>query len=311
MNQPLYGVWLGDVFFCFSGEVSEPRVDAWSRVVRTFRKPDGTRPFANASLRLAELRYPAKVLGSKSARRPERKTLGGRTMEGLALTPGDAFSMLVSLDPEHTQAQGLAVGEEMEYWVQASRFALELLLQGKFAPGTAEVPSAGRRKTSMHTIKAVWKPQLNTEDTARFLQLAANIPPIAIGTPAALAGTDPSTREEAGAIVLYSFLCGVIDSQARAAVRESEDKLRAYLANYRRGQSPLTELWWNSLLTVSRDIPIQGTVEEVGELEEAVERVGGPCSLTPAGRISLLRTEPLPLGCGSNRRWKRAGRTGR
>ncbi|GAE09575.1 helicase, SNF2/RAD54 family [Paenibacillus sp. JCM 10914] len=24
MNQPLYGVWLGDVFFCFSGEVSEP-----------------------------------------------------------------------------------------------------------------------------------------------------------------------------------------------------------------------------------------------------------------------------------------------
>ena len=94
-------------------------------------------------------------------------------------------------------------------------------------------------------------------------------------TASALAGFDPSTREEAGAIVLYSFLCGVIDSQVRAAVRESEDKARAYLANYRRGQSPLAELWWNSLLTVSRDIPIQGTAEEVSELEEAVERVGG------------------------------------
>ena len=163
----------------------------------------------------------------------------------------------------------------------------------------------------MHTIKAVWKPQLNTEDTGRFLQLAANIPPIAIGTPAALAGTDPSTREEAGAIVLYSFLCGVIDSQARAAVRESEDKLRTYLANYRRGQSPLTELWWNSLLTVSRDIPIQGTAEEVGELEEAVERVGetafpyasGEDQPPENGTIALgLRLEP-PLE-ESRKDWK-------
>lgn len=296
MNQPLYGVWLGDVFFCFSGEVSEPRVDAWSRVVRTFRRPDGIRPFANASLRLAELRYPAKVLGSKSARRPERKTLGGRTMEGLALTPGDAFQLLISLDPEYYQTQGLSVGEEMEYWVQASRFALELLLQGKFAPGTAEVPSVGRRRTTMQNIKAVWKPQLSAEDGARFLQLAANIPPIAIGTPAALAGFDPSTREEAGAIVLYSFLCGVIDSQVRAAVRESEDKLRAYLANYRRGQSPLAELWWNSLLTVSRDIPIQGTAEEVSELEEAVERVGGTAFPYDSGEDQPPENGTIGLG---------------
>ena len=65
MNQPLYGVWLGDVFFCFPVRFRN-RVDAWSRVVRTFRRPDGIRPFANASLRLAELRYPAKVLGSKA-----------------------------------------------------------------------------------------------------------------------------------------------------------------------------------------------------------------------------------------------------
>lgn len=274
MNQPLYGVWLGDVFFCFSGEVSEPKVDAWSRVVRAFRMPDGTRPFTNASLRLAELRYPAKTLGTTSKRRPERKTLGGRTMEGLAITPGDAFQWLISMDAEYYRSQGLAVGEEIEYWVQASRFALELLLQGKFAPGTAEVPSVGRRRTTMQTIKAVWKPQLSAEDTARFLQLAAAIPPIAIGTPAALAGSDPATREEAGAIVLYSFLCAVIDSQAREVVRETEGKLQAYLANYRRGHSPLAELWWNSLLTASRDIPVQGTTEEVGELEEEVERVG-------------------------------------
>lgn len=311
MNQPLYGVWLGDVFFCFSGEVSEPKVDAWSRVVRTLRMPDGTRPFAKASLRLAELRYPAKTLGSTSKRRPERKTLGGRTMEGLALTPGDAFQWLITMDAAYFQSQGLAVGEEIEYWVQVSRFALELLLQGKFAPGTAEVPSVGRRRTTMQTIKAVWKPQLSAEDTARFLQLAANIPPIAIGTPAALAGREPATRDEAGAVVLYSFLCSIIDSQAREVVREVEDKLRAYLTNYRRGQSPLADLWWNSLLTASRDIPVQGTAEEVGDLEESVERVGGTgfpyvsAEDQPPGEGTLglgLRLEP-PLD-GNRTDWK-------
>ncbi len=59
MNQPLYGVWLGDVFFCFSGEMSEPKVDAWSKVVKSLQLPDGSKPFKQAVLRLAELRYPS------------------------------------------------------------------------------------------------------------------------------------------------------------------------------------------------------------------------------------------------------------
>ncbi|GAE09576.1 helicase, SNF2/RAD54 family [Paenibacillus sp. JCM 10914] len=222
-------------------------------------------------------------------------------MEGLALTPNDAFVMLLSLDLEYYREQGLEPGEEMEYWVQASRFALDLLLRGKFAPGTAEVPAVGRRRTTMQTIRAVWKPQLTGEDVDRFHLLAANIPPIGIGAPAALAGEDPNSREEAGAIVLYSFLCSMIDSQARLAVKESESKLRSYLVNYRRGQSPLAELWWNSLLTVSRELPIQGTAEEINELVLEVEKAGdtflpyaGDADLPPEhGHLSLgLRLEP-------------------
>lgn len=46
MMQSLYGVWLGDVFFCFSGETSEPRVDAWSHVVRRLNFGDGGRLFS-------------------------------------------------------------------------------------------------------------------------------------------------------------------------------------------------------------------------------------------------------------------------
>ena len=276
MNQPLYGVWLGDAFFCFSGEVSEPRVDAWSRIIKKLQLKDGARPFAQASLRLAEMRYPVQSAGTKnSVRRSERKTLGGRTMEGLALAPGDALNMLLSLDAELYQSQGLVLGEEMEYWVTAARFALELQLRGRIAPGTAEVPSAGRRRSaSMHMVKAVWKPQLIEEDSERFLQLAANIPPLCIGVPAALAGTEPVTREEAGAVVLYSFLCSVIDAEAREAVRGIEGKLSSYLRDYRRGRSPLTELWWNSLLTVSREIAVQGAADEVHELTQEVESAG-------------------------------------
>ncbi|EHB63377.1 MULTISPECIES: DEAD/DEAH box helicase [Paenibacillus] len=296
MNQPLYGVWLGDAFFCFSGEVSEPKVDAWSRVVRAVRMQDGSRPFANATLRLAELRYPSPTYGARSTRRPERKMVGGRTMEGLALTPGDAFQMLLELTPANYEAQGLAAGEEMEFWIQASRFALQLLLQGKLAPGTAEVPAVGRRRTTMQSIRAVWKPQLSGEDSERFMHLAANIPPVCIGVPAALAGHDPSTREEAGAIVLYSFLCGILNSEAREAVRETQDKLRPHLANYRRGHSPLAELWWNSLLTVNRELPVQGTAEEIGELTSAVEAAGGTSVPYAAGEDAPPESGTVGLG---------------
>ncbi|UNK19103.1 DEAD/DEAH box helicase [Paenibacillus sp. N3/727] len=275
MNQPLYGVWLGDAFFCFSGEVSEPKVDAWSRVMRKVQLDDGIRPFAHASLRLAEMRYPVQSAVVKNVRRTERKTLGGRTMEGLALTPGDAFTMLLSLDTGLYQSKGLILGEEMEYWSTAARFALELQLRGRIAPGTAEVPSAGRRRSAtMHMVKAVWKPQLTGEDAERFLQLAANIPPLCMGVPAALAGSEPATREEAGAVVLYSFLCSIIDAEAREAVRGIEGKLSSYLRDYRRGRSPLTELWWNSLLTVSRELAVQGAAEEVYDLTREVEFAG-------------------------------------
>lgn len=304
MNQPLYGVWLGDAFFCFSGEMSEPRVDAWSRVIRKLKLEDGTHPFSNASLRLAELRYPVQSAGT---RRTERKTLGGRTMEGLALTPGDTFSMLLSLDATLYEKQGLVLGEEMEYWSIAARFALELLLRGRVAPGTAEAPSTGRRRSiTTHMVKAVWKPQLTGEDAERFLKLAANIPPLCIGVPKVLEGKDPATREEAGAVVLYSFLCSMIDTEMREAVRGMEVKLSSYLQNYRRGRSPLTELWWNSLLTVSREIPVQGAAEEVQDLTRDVELAGHTAlpyiegeELPPEnGNIRLvLRLEP-PLDEG-------------
>lgn len=272
MNQPLYGVWLGDAFFCFSGEMSEARVDAWSRVVKKLKLSDGSRPFTSASLRLAELRFP--VRGTQDGRRGGKKIIGGRTMEGLALTPRDAFRLLLSLDDNLLREHELTPGEELEYWTRAAAFALELLLRGRIAPATAEVPAAGRRKSSMQVVKAVWKPKLAGEDAERFLKLASAMPPICIGVPAALSAGEPASREEASAIILHSFLSAVVDAEARESVRSLGSSLSPHMSDYRRGRSPLAELWWNSLLTVNRELPIQGTPEEIAELEREVEDTG-------------------------------------
>lgn len=78
-----------------------------------------------------------------------------------------------------------------------------------------------------------------------------------------------------------------------------ESELGPFKANYRRGYSPLTELWWNSLLTGSRDIPVQGTPAEVADLLAAVngtaenEIPNSGAEEVHSGQLSLgLRLEP-------------------
>ncbi|WP_438347815.1 DEAD/DEAH box helicase [Paenibacillus sp. FA6] len=307
MNQPLYGVWLGDVFFCFSGEVSEPRVDAWSRVVKQFEWKDGTRPFANGVLRLAELRYPSATVNPKASnRRGERRQLMGRTLEGLALSPQDTFFMLLAWDDEVCITNGVQPGAEMSYWVRVAHFALELMLRGRIAPGTAPLVTTGsRRRTSEQVVTSRWMPRLKGKrEVERFLQLAASMPPLAFGVPAFLGS---ETKEEAGAAVLHSFLSAIIHTGIKDVIQGLDAKLSRYMANYRRGYSPLAELWWDGLLTVSRDISIQGSPGEVGELTKAVSLIGGTSipvigndeeeeHAQQKGRLNLgLRMEPRML----------------
>lgn len=275
MNQPLYGVWLGDVFFCFSGEMSEPKVDAWSKVVKSLQLPDGSKPFKQAVLRLAELRYPSPSAGQRTARRGEKRQLMGRTLEGLALSPADAFHMLLALDEAACSRLGLRPGAEMGYWAKAARFALELLLRGQIAPGTAEVSAGGtRRRAGVLALTGSWKPRLREpHDVERFRQLAGAMPPVGLGVPALL-GSEPMTKHEAGAAVLHSFLSAMIHASVQEIVRAQEGKLSRYQADYRRGTSPLAELWWNSLLTASRTISVQGTTEEIAGLAEDVAAAG-------------------------------------
>ncbi|WP_379127923.1 DEAD/DEAH box helicase [Paenibacillus sp. sgz500958] len=296
MTKHLYAIWLGDVLFCFSGETSEPKVDAWTRVVKRLELQGGLRPFAGAALRLAEVKYPVASVEGKSARRQ----MPGRTLEGLALTPKEALELLLAWDESLCLKQGIEPGGEMRYWAAAARFALELLGTGGFVPGATQLnPVGSRRRGGEQAAVSSWVPAFRNEEHHKiFIQLSAAMPVLALGSPPAEA-TDLITREEAGAYVLYSFLQGVISAEVKGVISRIESELSPYKANYRRGYSPLTELWWNSLLTGSRDIPVQGTPAEVAELLAVVAETGGsdvPRSETEeaqSGQLGLgLRLEP-------------------
>lgn len=296
MIKHLYAIWLGDVLFCFSGETSEPKVDAWTRVVKRLEFQGGLRPFAGAALRLTEVKYP---VAASTEGRTARRGLPGRTLEGLALAPKDAFELLLSWDEQLCRTQGLEPGGELRYWAAAARFALELMGTGGFVPGALPPrPLGSRRRGGEQAASACWSPAFRQEeDREFFLQMAASMPVLALGTHVA-EESDLSSREDAGAYVLYSFLQAVMTAEIKKVVAQMESELSPYKANYRRGYSPLTELWWNSLLTGSRDIPVQGTPAEVTELLAAVQHTAGnelPHAETEemSGQLSLgLRLEP-------------------
>ena len=108
-----------------------------------------------------------------------------------------------------------------------------------------------RRKATdrARDITGVWRRRLEQEeDIERFRDLAEAMPPIGwlLG---AYASLEPETREEAGAGVLFSFMSGMIHAVVTSELAKGMDsELSRYRTPYRRGSSPVAELWWNSLI---------------------------------------------------------------
>ncbi|OWR27751.1 ATP-dependent helicase [Saccharibacillus sp. O23] len=313
MNQPLYGIWLGDVFFCFSGETSEPKVDAWTRQAR---KLDirGEKPLRQAALRLAELRWPG-----ASSRRGRSRGFGGRTLEGLALPATAAFTLLEDYDESRYTAQGFAPGAEMRYWGAAVSFARDLLAAGCFAPAADPPARVSARRASELTFTGTWKPLLQRpEDRERFAALAAAMPPIGLTAPGA-SGTEEDSPPlgRARELVLHSFLSAMIDGQMRVMLGGMRSALAPMRLPYRRGYSPLASLWWNSLLDPQRETKVQGSSDDIEELESQVSELGGAVpegqeeGEAASAQLRLgLRLEPRVLDpeSGEEDRWRLAFR---
>ncbi|OWA35186.1 ATP-dependent helicase [Saccharibacillus sp. O16] len=313
MNQPLYGIWLGDVFFCFSGETSEPKVDAWTRQAR---KLDirGEKPLRQAALRLAELRWPG-----ASSRRGRSRGFGGRTLEGLALPAAAAFMLLEDYQEQRYTAQGFAPGAEMQYWGAAVSFARDLLAAGCFAPAADPPARVSARRASELTFTGTWKPLLERqEDRERFAALAAAMPPIGLTAPGAVGAEEESPPlGRARELVLHSFLSAMIDGQMRIMLGEMRSALAPMRLPYRRGYSPLSSLWWNSLLDPQRETKVQGGSDDIEELERQISELGGAAPQGPdegeaaSAQLRLgLRLEPRVLDpeSGEEDRWRLAFR---
>ncbi|HEY4392311.1 MAG TPA: DEAD/DEAH box helicase [Paenibacillus sp.] len=322
MNQRLYGIWLGEVMFCFSGEISEAKVDAWTAAVRRLTLEPGIRPFQRAALRLAEVRYPVVSTAQARASTTERKGLIGRSLEGLALSVQDTWEMLLNWDGTALTGQQIQAGGEMEFWSKAAQFALDLLLRGKIAPGIRPGTVSGRRRTGQASAQSVWVPSFTAqEDEARFRQLAEAMPPIC------LAAVQFGSALESGSILnrrmtlLYSFLTAMIDNEVRRGNEQLGRNLYPVRARYRRGYSPMTELWWNELLGSGIPSNLQGPVAEISQMIEEITDTGGvpprdqaqDYRRKSAGSFRLcLRIEPEESGeeelastdVGNNQMWK-------
>lgn len=296
MNQRLYGIWLGDVLFCFSGEVSESKVDAWTAVLRRMEPKPGVRPFQHAVLRLTEVRYPVSTV-RKSYKSGERRSLIGRSLEGLSLPVSEAWRLLLQWDESVWEEQGIKPGAEMSYWSKAARFALELLLRGRIAPSIRPVAATGRRRGAQGQMRAAWGPLLTEpEDAARFRRLAGAMPPICLAAvqTGAVSSEEEGLLEDRQMAVLHSFLTAMIDHETRGAVQDLGRKLNAVRADYHRGSSPLAELWWNGLLTGGQPADIQGSAAELEQLSADVAAAGG-------GRPRAAQPEAGGLATGSLR----------
>lgn len=303
MDQPLYGIWIGDVFFCFSGEMSEPKVDAWMKVMRRVQLPAGSRPFAQSGLRLAELKSgPVSASKEPVPRRAGRnKRLPGRMVEGLALTAEQAYDLLLSWDEKIITSQGIQPGSEMKYWQTVARFAEKLLREGKIVPDSKVVAGTGRR-SSQASLHGVWKPLLVGEDREMFAKLAEAIPMIGLSALSLFSSSEPPVASRARAEVLHSFLVAMMDAEVRRMLRDAGyGKFRMYQANYRRGSSPQAHLWWNTLFDASAELAVQGTAEDMAELEKEIRSHNGAevplpeagSSSDTHGELSLVvRLEP-------------------
>lgn len=299
MNQRLYGMWLGEGLFCFSGELSESKVDAWTAVLRRVELESGDHPFQHAVLRLAEIRFPYTALRI-SARTRERRSLIGRTLEGLTLPVEKTWQLLLSWDESAWEQRGFKPGAEMRYWSKAAQFVLELLMRGRIAPSVRPSPVSGaRRRGAQGQVQAVWGPLLTEpKDEERFRLLAGSMPLICLAAAQSFPSGEGDTLEERQMAILHNFMTAMMDHEVRGAVRDLGRKLNPARADYRRGSSPLAELWWNSLLAGGQPPDIQASTTELAGLTQAVAEAGGlrpQAAANADAEASNERTDSLRL----------------
>jgi SNF2 family DNA or RNA helicase len=136
--------------------------------------------------------------------RDEVPTLSPWRVRGLSLAPLTALGWLVGQPSEvGSLPDAIRLGEDVRYWVVASRLALEILARQRFLPDLETRPRGTRASTK-------WEPLLE-EENERLELLIASMPPVCrafVANPGA--SSDPET-------LLRGFFADIVDEFVRQA----------------------------------------------------------------------------------------------
>ena len=127
-------------------------------------------------------------------------------MEGLWLTPADAFDLLLSLPAPDELPPTLRLGVDCRFWVLAARLVQETLAQQKVLPALERKPT----KSGLVAFVAQWQPVLDhPRDRPRLAKLQAVMPSLC------RADADTPDKAPGAAQLLDSFVHTVTDALFR------------------------------------------------------------------------------------------------
>ena len=233
---------------------------------------------------------------------PREASLERWRVDGLRIPPQDTPSFLRALEAH--PPEGIEVGPTLDYWGQATRFALSLIERGRFLPTLVEENDSGRR-----SLRAHWRPVLAAEDDrARLRDLGSALPFVC-----RTLSTDGEVSEEAANTeprqLLGAFLENLTDATLRLRLAEAGFPDRG-----RRSQSRTVALtgpigaWLRSLAWIDDriDSPPQSLEDFATEVRRWNQTLVDPEGGTYRLLLQLLppsapepREEEAPAGTGA------------
>ena len=197
------------------------------------------------------------------------------SVEGIALTPGQAVDLLCRCGESPTLAPGVLVGRDMAFWAQALRFAGALVARQQYLPGI-EKRNGGYR--------ACWEPVFVGADAERLAALAKTMPPVAKALGLADSRDVPSTP---AAEALRAFLGAMVDHLVRSGLQRAAEP--AMRRRGRRRKKPafdsVHDQWLHALRTP--DGLMGGDEEELAQFAEQVREWRRPLSVSVAAPFRL------------------------
>lgn len=156
----------------------------------------------------------------------DRDSLKPWAVEGIGLNPGKALTMLASMPGNEKNFGDYAISPDLQYWCDAARFAIELLVRQQFIPDVTDGRDGNTYVKWKHVL-------LDDAGREKFSALADSMPSASV----LVTRTDERyNRKE----ILSHFLDSAIDSFIRKEVEPPQLKA---------GKNSLSGAWMSSLCT--------------------------------------------------------------